>query len=108
MIAYEGTNDFCFDTEVFENAAKVFSDKSQQLVDIQTDLINAINALKTTGWQSKAGDAFFDSIKQNWASDIIRYSDLLSTLTTIVREAKTEFNSVESEARSLKIDSSSF
>ena len=108
MIAYENNNDFCFDTGVFDRAASVFTAKSDELNQIQNDLVSAIDNLKTTGWQSKAGDAFFNTIQVNWASDIIRYCDLLDALAKIVREAKTEFNNVENDAKNLKIDSSSF
>jgi len=108
MIAYEGNNDFCFDTDIFNSAANVFTEKSNELNQIQIDLVNAIENLKTTGWQSKAGDAFFNSIKDNWASDIIRYCDLLNALAQIVNEARDEFNQVEADANNLKIDSSSF
>lgn len=108
MLAYEGTNDFCFDTEVLSKAAKTYREKAEQLNGIKSDLVSAISQLETEGWKTPAGRAFSANLEANWAVDIQRYIDLLEMLSDCVEGASKEFETVRDEAAELKIDTSAF
>lgn len=108
MIAYEGNNDLSFDTEVFDRAAKVYREKSEQLGMIKNDLLNMIEQLKDGGWKSAAGKAFYGNLHANWADDIQRYADLMETLAECIEEASRAYEDLKNEAAALKIDTGSF
>ena len=108
MIAYESVNDLCFDTEVFDSAAKVYREKSEHLRTLKTDLVNMIEQLKDAGWKPAAGKAFYGNLEVNWAQDIQRYADLLEMLAECVEEASIAYENLNGRAAQLKIDTSSF
>lgn len=108
MIAYEGNNDLCFDTEVFASAAKTYREKAEHLRNLKTDLVNMIEQLKDVGWKSAAGKAFYGNLQVNWAQDIQRYADLLEMLAECIEGASSTYENLQTEAVAMKIDTSSF
>lgn len=110
MIAYENNNSLCFDTEVFDSAAKVYLEKSEQLASIKDELTNMIEQLtaKGGGWDSAAGRAFYGNLQVNWGDDIKRYADLMEMLSGCIQNAGREYENLRNEAAALKIDTESY
>lgn len=104
MIAYEGNNSFCYETEVFARASKVFNDSATTLKTMKDSLVTRIDDLRSVGWKSDAGNSFFEIIDQNWSNDIERYVDLMEDLSTMITYAIEQFEEVSEQAKSIKYE----
>ncbi|ROR31758.1 WXG100 family type VII secretion target [Mobilisporobacter senegalensis] len=104
MIAYEGNNSFCYETEVFAQASKAFNDSAATLKEMKDNLVTRIDDLRNIGWKSDAGNSFFEIIDHNWSNDIERYVDLMEDLSTMITYAIQQFESVSEQAKSIKYE----
>ena len=102
-IAYQGKNDLCFDTEVFATVSKNLNKDAADLATILSDLTEAVDDLKVD-WKSKASDKFFELVSDDWATDLQRYSDLVTTLAGILTDASTTYSELETAASKLEFD----
>ncbi|MBO5238623.1 MAG: WXG100 family type VII secretion target [Lachnospiraceae bacterium] len=101
--AYQGNNDLCFDTGVFETVAANLRNDATELQTILTDLTDAVETLKDD-WKSKASDTFFELVSDEWANDLSRYADLVDTLAEILEFAATTYGDLETAATQLEFD----
>lgn len=92
-----------FSTGEIGAAARKFEDYKKQMNEIQKELTETMNTLKTTDWRGKAADELYKVVGDQWSKDVQRYCDLLEKLTEIMSSVVTEYDALESHAKRVKL-----
>lgn len=87
------TCDLAFDTGVFRSTAKIYLDVAQRLEESCKNLDSLVDELKRTGWTTETAKFFYEEIaKENWVKNIIKYVDLLRTLSTVLNAVADDYD----------------
>lgn len=92
---------FRVDTDVLTdtiNTYKIIADDINRAI---RDAENAVNALKTSGWQSNAGKAFFDNFDYSWKVNMAKRVKVIIHLRQCLENARNEYEQLCSEAARL-------
>lgn len=97
--------DFKVDTDKLLSAINKYNEQLEELHSIKRSLIDSIRVLRTTGWNSKAGEAALQKFETIWSDDITKYSSYVKFLGSTLNYAKCEFDDLVEKAHTLsKID----
>lgn len=96
-IAYERNTDLAFDTYVLRQAAGDYGDIADELRHMSSQLDELILRLKSSGWTTPAGTAFYEMTETNWSENIEKYASLLDTLENILNEAATDYDNLTTD-----------
>ncbi len=94
-LAYEGNTDLAFSTDVLRSCGKDYSKVAADLRTVASKLDSSLNQLKSSGWTTPAGTAFYDMVDTGWKDNIEKYADLLDTLNGILEEAANSYEDLE-------------
>lgn len=96
-LAYENNTDLAFDTEVLRQAARDYSKVADELRKMSQNLDTLILRLKSSGWTTPAGTAFYEMTETNWSQNIEKYAALLDTLENILNDAALDYDNLMSD-----------
>lgn len=104
-IAYKGGTDLAVKTGVLRSSADKYSAIAKNLDDLVQQVDNCLTDLKNDGWTTPAGSAFHEMVNTKWSENIKKYTDLLNTLSQILRDASKSYEElVENCIRKTKVD----
>lgn len=93
QIADEKAN-LAFDTGVLKKAAKEYKSVAKELRRMSARLDELLNALKSEGWTTPTGTAFYEMTNTNWEKNIEKYAALLESLNEILIKASNEYENL--------------
>lgn len=103
-LSYEGNTDLAFNTDELRQCGIQYSNIATDLRDMSNKLDKCINDLKSNGWTTPAGTAFYKMVNMNWRDNIEKYAALLDTLKIILDDAATQYESlVENNINKTKV-----
>lgn len=65
-LQYEKNTDLAFDTTVMRNCANKYGQIASDLIGMASDLDSCLSTLKSTGWTTPAGSAFYELTETDW------------------------------------------
>ncbi|WP_294352548.1 hypothetical protein [uncultured Clostridium sp.] len=93
--------DFKVEIEAFDTAVSEYTAAKDEMVSIRNELLKVLETLKTNGWNSVAGEAFFEKYNNDWVKNIDLYTSIIDLMNTILIEAKGNFNDLVTDAQKL-------
>ena len=92
---------FEVDTEALDETKNKYQRAVLTMESLKKSLNETLSKLKSDGWNSKAGEAYFDNFSDKWAKDLDLYISVVGVLNQMLTEASTEFQSLAEEAKKL-------
>lgn len=94
----ERNTDLAFDTTAMRQYGNRYKNIAIELRNMATSLNNCLSQLKSEGWTTPAGTAFYDMVETNWEDNIKKYADLLDTLKDILDQAAQQYDNLVSNS----------
>lgn len=93
-LSYHLGVDLAFDTLVIQQASKDYATAAEELLTLKNELTALLQDLTSSGWTTKAGEAFKEMVEQDWGTNLEKYCDLLKTLSESLSESAKEYDSL--------------
>lgn len=92
-----------FDFDALQAAANTLAAEKQTLEDLNTEVQDAKETLRTKGWRGKGEEAFEEIIEEQLGTMMEAYAGLMSTLSNILETVVIkEYGDLVEEAKALK------
>ena len=93
--------DLRYDSDAFQTAITEYQNVKQNFQDIKSSLTDCIESLRS-GWQTSAGDAFFENFDDDLSPALDKYINFLSYLIESLEAARISYDSVVDQAQNLR------
>ena len=97
-------NYFVYDKDVFQAAIKEYEAAIVEFKTLKKNTKDSIQTLKNSGWNSKAGQEFFNNYSDEWEPVLDDYVDLLDYLKACLADGQTLFDPIIDKAQTLKFE----
>ena len=88
--------------ESLKKAKTTYHDQAQRMRDLKTKLSTAVDGIKE-GWNSKAGDEFFNKYDEEWEKNITDYIDVIQHMSDNMKIADNKYQTVFDTAEDIKL-----
>lgn len=96
--------EFGFDIGTIQSCTQNFRTYRGDMHELQDNLKSAYNALLSSDWRGRASTAMSEIIGEDWCDSVIRYCELMDTLTEIMDDVSATYQDVYNRARELSIE----
>ncbi len=94
-----------FDTDALQQAATELNDAKEMMTQLKEELHNAVENLRTIGWQTEAGTKFFDKFDNTWEKNLANYIAVIEHMSSNTSYAQSEYEKIVEEANAIKLQS---
>lgn len=91
-----------FSEEALKKARDIYSDKAQEMRDLKVKLTVAVDDIKE-GWNSSAGDEFFNKYDDQWMKNITNYIDVIQQMSDNMDIANNKYQTIYDNAEKVKL-----
>ena len=91
-----------YDTDQMGATKGIYIQCVEDMDALKTKMENMVNSVKE-GWQSEAGQAFFDKYDNEWLQGFVQYKEVLEHMAQNLDSAKGKYSEITRQAKALKI-----
>lgn len=92
-----------YDTDKMKEVKKVYDNAVKNMEDIQATMKTMVDDVKE-GWNSEAGDAFFEKYDEEWLKGFNQYKEVLSHMSENLNTAQGKYTEVSDLAKKTKLN----
>ncbi len=82
------------DFDVLEETARVYNNEVQNFEEARDGVKQALDELKSSGWVSQAGSAWFDAVDMDWVETINFHIRVITELSKEIGIASKEYREI--------------
>ncbi|MDF2872948.1 MAG: hypothetical protein K0R05_4523 [Anaerocolumna sp.] len=80
-----------------------YHEQAQRMIDLKAKLSVAVEDIKE-GWDTQAGDAFFEKYGNEWEKNITNYIEVIQNMSRNLQMADSKYQSVYETAQKIRLE----
>ncbi|WOO37830.1 WXG100 family type VII secretion target [Anaerocolumna sp. AGMB13020] len=89
--------------EMLNRTKLTYQEQAQRMIDLKAKLSVAVEDIKD-GWDTQAGDAFFEKYGTEWEKNISTYIEVIQIMSRNMQIADSKYQSVYETAQRISLD----
>lgn len=90
------------DLDVLQNTRNIYNDEIEQFKQAKNKIRHALEDLRLSGWDTKAGRIWFGDLDTGWIKAFEEHIDVIQELSNELRIAQTKYQELVDELNTLK------
>lgn len=89
-------------TDSLKKSRATYQEQAQRMTDLKVKLAAVVDEIKA-GWDTKAGDAFFEKYNTEWEKNITDYIEVIQHMSNNMQIADSKYQTVFDTAQKIKV-----
>ncbi len=89
--------------EILNRTKLTYQEQAQRMIDLKAKLSVAVEDIKD-GWDTQAGDAFFEKYGTEWEKNISKYIEVIQIMSRNMQIADSKYQSVYETAQKISLE----